>query len=317
MTGMAKAGPLKEFAIRVIFLGALVSMTSATQCYYPDGSPSNDVPCQSGTDTTWCCSPKSACLDNGLCLNLVQPYQLSRVAVPLRVDMVHLKITFLVRTIAVSFYRYYKIRIDSGLILLLAETDSERSGGAAIIPFSNNDTHSTYCCNSVVSDHDVPVCSKPNNTVLSPPSPWQLWKTGAIIPGFAALSTLSSNGDTSPFVQNSTSGSSTSSPTGSASSGQHSDSKDAAIGAGVGVPLGVLLILALAWGFIERRKRKRFSSQAITPQTVPSFQDTSQSQKGSYGGYYSNDIGMRELSSSTPTTGLAELYEQQHDTPRQ
>ncbi|KAJ5223895.1 hypothetical protein N7468_008437 [Penicillium chermesinum] len=235
MTGMAKAGPLKEFAIRVIFLGALVSMTSATQCYYPDGSPSNDVPCQSGTDTTWCCSPKSACLDNGLCLNLVQPYQLSR--------------------------------------------------GSCTAKSGYGTPEDNFPCPDYCS--------------------------------FAALSTLSSNGDTSPFVQNSTSGSSTSSPTGSASSGQHSDSKDAAIGAGVGVPLGVLLILALAWGFIERRKRKRFSSQAITPQTVPSFQDTSQSQKGSYGGYYSNDIGMRELSSSTPTTGLAELYEQQHDTPRQ
>ncbi|KAK4494146.1 hypothetical protein PRZ48_014444 [Zasmidium cellare] len=44
----------------------LISLSSAQQCYYPDGSPSTDTPCSTNGDSA-CCSSSSFCMDNGLC----------------------------------------------------------------------------------------------------------------------------------------------------------------------------------------------------------------------------------------------------------
>lgn len=44
----------------------LLALSSAQQCYYPDGSTSDDVPCSDGGDSS-CCGADSFCMDNGLC----------------------------------------------------------------------------------------------------------------------------------------------------------------------------------------------------------------------------------------------------------
>ncbi|KAF2164898.1 hypothetical protein M409DRAFT_56255 [Zasmidium cellare ATCC 36951] len=44
----------------------LISLGTAQQCYYPDGSPSTDTPCSTNGDSS-CCSSSSFCMDNGLC----------------------------------------------------------------------------------------------------------------------------------------------------------------------------------------------------------------------------------------------------------
>lgn len=40
---------------------------AATECYFPDGSLADDVPCITGDEWPWCCSYNSVCMSNGLC----------------------------------------------------------------------------------------------------------------------------------------------------------------------------------------------------------------------------------------------------------
>ena len=42
--------------------------SSASTCYYPNGNPSTDVPCDSDALFTQCCGSRSDCLTNGLCI---------------------------------------------------------------------------------------------------------------------------------------------------------------------------------------------------------------------------------------------------------
>lgn len=40
---------------------------SAASCYFPDGSPSPDIPCKASASISVCCGAGYACLDNNLC----------------------------------------------------------------------------------------------------------------------------------------------------------------------------------------------------------------------------------------------------------
>jgi hypothetical protein len=40
----------------------------ASQCYFPSGSKSSDVPCDPDADVSMCCGSRDACLSSGLCL---------------------------------------------------------------------------------------------------------------------------------------------------------------------------------------------------------------------------------------------------------
>ncbi|MCJ1321736.1 hypothetical protein MMC15_007081 [Xylographa vitiligo] len=51
----------------LLVLALLVSLSSASTCYYPDGSTAPDSPCTNST-TSACCAADAYCLDNGLCL---------------------------------------------------------------------------------------------------------------------------------------------------------------------------------------------------------------------------------------------------------
>lgn len=54
--------------IACLILSILACTVTARQCYYPDGSESNDVAC-SDDDVVQCCDKDSICLSNGYCLN--------------------------------------------------------------------------------------------------------------------------------------------------------------------------------------------------------------------------------------------------------
>ena len=48
----------------------LASHTSAL-CYYPNGTASDDVPCNEGAGDTFCCGISYACLSNKLCYGTI------------------------------------------------------------------------------------------------------------------------------------------------------------------------------------------------------------------------------------------------------
>src|SRR5690242_18962405 len=45
------------------------------ECYFPNGHPSPDKPCDPNALFTQCCGAASRCLTNGLCLNLVNGFE--------------------------------------------------------------------------------------------------------------------------------------------------------------------------------------------------------------------------------------------------
>lgn len=49
--------------------GRLCGMSAAQQCYAPNGSPTSDVPCDTGSSPTFCCPSGTKCQSNGLCQN--------------------------------------------------------------------------------------------------------------------------------------------------------------------------------------------------------------------------------------------------------
>ncbi|KAF2872252.1 hypothetical protein BDV95DRAFT_605884 [Massariosphaeria phaeospora] len=52
----------------LIFLHLHLTLcAAATQCYFPNGKPSGDVPCNASAPVSHCCGSLSHCLSNGLC----------------------------------------------------------------------------------------------------------------------------------------------------------------------------------------------------------------------------------------------------------
>ena len=115
-----------------------------------------------------------------------------------------------------------------------------------------------------MGDHNEAVCSTVKGDKQTP---FKL-PDGSPIPGVTALSgynktsnsTSSSMANTTTAADAATSGS---------TKGQRDHSKEVAIGAGVGVPLGVISLLALAWGLWERRQRKQILAQPPPPPLTP------------------------------------------------
>lgn len=56
----------------LLLLSTLIAFPSAsgTQCYYPNGQPSTDVPCDATADQSFCCATGFVCLENKICLSL-------------------------------------------------------------------------------------------------------------------------------------------------------------------------------------------------------------------------------------------------------
>jgi hypothetical protein len=52
----------------VILVFLAICVTAQNGCYYPNGSPSADIPCDSTAPVSMCCGSRSSCLSSGLCL---------------------------------------------------------------------------------------------------------------------------------------------------------------------------------------------------------------------------------------------------------
>ncbi|KAJ5107803.1 hypothetical protein N7456_004478, partial [Penicillium angulare] len=199
-----------------------VNMSSDTRtCYYPKGNEAGGtVPCTSD-DVTHCCGSGGICLSNGYCLDVSQPYVLSRGGCT-------------------------SDNWGSGCPTH-CQTSSANEG-ASIINLSLIDGVSLYCCGTPIYNGSAIVCPDGDSFQVD---------DGEVILGRAALAnatTISSNA-TSSNSSITTSPASTSSSSASTSSNSH----NVAIGAGVGVPLGVIAIGTLIWAFWERRRANRLS----------------------------------------------------------
>jgi len=54
--------------LTLILLSLAAHTTGQNGCFYPNGSPSPDIPCDSTAPVSMCCGSRSSCLSSGLCL---------------------------------------------------------------------------------------------------------------------------------------------------------------------------------------------------------------------------------------------------------
>lgn len=132
-------------------------------------------------------------------------------------------------------------------------------GGGNTVSFLNEDDgKAQFCCGLIAADNDTAGCADAR-------SPFPLG-SARLMYGVAGLenatltsddtdsSSSNSSHTSAPTATASSTGSTSSSPTGG---GSCQDDDSVPIGVGVGVPLGVMALLAVAWGFWERRTRVR------------------------------------------------------------
>lgn len=65
-------GPFSSLSFHV-FRYVLLFLTHSTliksTCYFPDGTPSEDIPCYTNSSVDYCCGKDSLCFENKVCLN--------------------------------------------------------------------------------------------------------------------------------------------------------------------------------------------------------------------------------------------------------
>ncbi|KAI9924829.1 hypothetical protein ASPWEDRAFT_183462 [Aspergillus wentii DTO 134E9] len=199
------------------------TLTSAQQCYFPDGTKSNDVPCSSDK-YTHCCSANDICLTNGLCYSVShQPFVLSRASCT---DQ----------------------NWGSSCPQYCYGSQDNTDGGCTITNLRFLHGISTYCCGNPVVDPKYG-----NVSCLNGEEPFTIGPA-EIIPGRAGLSNLTAKSTSSTNSSHANTTSSFPIPSGVCDSEKK---KNVAIGAGVGVPLGVIALSALLWGFWERKQRAK------------------------------------------------------------
>lgn len=131
-------------------------------------------------------------------------------------------------------------------------------GGGNTLSFLNNyDGRDQFCCGLLVADNDTVGCDDNR-------SPFTLG-SARLMYGYAALENATL---TSDATDSSSSAMATASSTVSTSSSTGGSCQDDSlpIGVGVGVPLGIIALLAMAWGFWERRMRVR--AQEVTAAAI-------------------------------------------------
>lgn len=57
---------LQRHTVQITFRGFLISYSSSTVCYHPDGSNAAEIPCPDPVSLS-CCPSEANCLTNGLC----------------------------------------------------------------------------------------------------------------------------------------------------------------------------------------------------------------------------------------------------------
>ncbi|KAF3395887.1 hypothetical protein F1880_006874 [Penicillium rolfsii] len=194
-------------------------MTDNRTCYYPDGTEAtNSVPCTAKT-TTACCGVNNICLSNGYCLDVNQPFSLSRGGCTAQ-------------------------KWGTGCPGHCRTVDSNK--GSAIVTLSTINGSSRYCCGTPVANGSDTVCRDDTDSFLL--------ADAQVLTGRAALAYLVPPDSSLPSPSPSNS-SNSSIPAPAPTSNSH----DTTIGVGLGVPLGVIAIGSILWALWERRRANKLS----------------------------------------------------------
>ncbi|KAF7591724.1 hypothetical protein BBP40_001168 [Aspergillus hancockii] len=126
------------------WLTIFFNVCAATECYFPKGNKaSSHVPCQSGGGA--CCGEQAICLTNNLCLDVIQPFGLSRGSCT---DIA---------------WRHPNCTDKC--------QDVQESSSCSLVLYNNTNNNNEYCCNSIVNDPagTFPKCDggKPTFTVYN------------------------------------------------------------------------------------------------------------------------------------------------------
>lgn len=62
---------LSSHVFRYVLLFVTYATLTQSTCYFPDGTPSEDIPCHSNSSVDYCCGKNSICFENQVCLNNV------------------------------------------------------------------------------------------------------------------------------------------------------------------------------------------------------------------------------------------------------
>ncbi|KAJ5604730.1 hypothetical protein N7510_009884 [Penicillium lagena] len=212
-------------------------MSDTRTCYFPNGQPApGTVPCTSD-EVSWCCGTDDICLSNGYCMDVLQPYVLSRGSCT-------------------------SDSWASGCPSYCQEKEFSTMG-CSIINLAFEDGVATYCCGTPVIDGDRIVCPYEYDA-------FQL-NDASILPGRAVLANVSSLSapSTSSASNSSTSFSGNTTTNTPTSSSSTSTSHDVAIGAGLGIPLGLIAMASLLWAFWERKRANKLSKALMVAATAP------------------------------------------------
>ncbi|GFF28741.1 hypothetical protein IFM51744_00637 [Aspergillus udagawae] len=245
-----------------IFLALLstVPSVSATNCYTPDGTISNDRPCNASASASVCCTQGFLCTSNQLC----QPagWWDGSDGNPLQ----FIRGTCTDKTWAAPECQGHCVADNP-------------SGGEWVMRCGNTTTN--YCC----SADDC--CAKASYLKFTLDEPTITATAGIELTSTAKTMTESSSKSSAAITTTSTGTSITSTPTtsaGSNSNDMHSSSSasttNVAIGVGVGVGVGVVIIGCLLALFVLRlRRKKRLATEQNNSSFLPG------SQKDAFGVY--------------------------------
>ncbi|KAJ5992723.1 hypothetical protein N7451_008447 [Penicillium sp. IBT 35674x] len=198
--------------------------TDDRTCYFPEGNTaSGTYPCTSD-DITHCCGSGGICLTNGFCLDVSQPFVLSRGGCTSK---------------------------TWGDGCPTQCQDVTKSEGASIINLSLINGTSLYCCGTPIYNGTEIVCPYGDS--------FRLDDADIIIGRAALVNVTESSSDSTNSTTTVTANTTTSSTSPSSSVSASSSSHDVAIGAGVGVPLGIIAIGTLVWALWERRRANKIS----------------------------------------------------------
>ncbi|KAF9885545.1 hypothetical protein FE257_012751 [Aspergillus nanangensis] len=195
---------------------SLLASSAASNFYYPDGQTvaQDDVPCFTRDGGSPCCDYNSIRLTNGLCMNVAQPFVLSRQSCTNK-----------------------EWGSASGCTDLCKDIPSAAHRGCSLPLYSfKGPGEAYYCADTVTVDDSGNLKCASGSDAFAVDDADVIMNKGLLASASCALNTLSAIA-TNPVPTNTSSSNCT-------ASWSHGDA--VAIGAGVGVPLGIVVITSLA-----------------------------------------------------------------------
>lgn len=270
---MSPSFSMKTTHKRLLLLSTLFLVTTAQQCYFPNGDKSNDTPC-STTDTFSCCGKGSACLSNGLCMHTkhiggVEPsgswFGRGSCTDPTWGSDKCPKFCITKGTDP----------LDNGVGVNKCDAEGENEqyywcadnatkGMESKEACSNEDTYFTIRGRKLSSPSHINTGGRDTDNGLADPTTLTIVGYTDFTPDPTAVATV---------PQNSTTAAATSPTATDANLSKSPPSKDysVAIGAGVGVPLGIIAIGIIGYLFWRNRRNSKVRSYS---QTLPPYQAT-------------------------------------------